>query len=50
MYCPKCKCEYIGWEKKCPIDGTELTKYNLIPDKNSLIQIPYEKITDIIRE
>ena len=24
MYCPKCKCEYVGWKEKCPACRTVL--------------------------
>ena len=50
MYCPKCKCEFIGWERKCPIDGTRLTKINPVFNKQPLQQIPYDTIIDLIRK
>ncbi|MCD6249950.1 MAG: hypothetical protein J7J98_06450 [candidate division Zixibacteria bacterium] len=50
MYCPKCECDYAGWTGKCPIDGTLLAELNPIPDKPAHPPVPYETITDLIRE
>ena len=50
MYCPKCKCDFVGWTRKCPIDGTLLVGLNPIPDKPAHPPLPYETIVDLIRD
>lgn len=50
MYCPKCKCEFIGWTGKCPTDGTLLTQTSPLPDKPTHAEVPYHALVDLIRE
>lgn len=50
MYCPKCECDFVGWEGKCPVDGTLLVELNPIPDKPVHQSVPYEAISNLIRK
>ena len=50
MYCPKCKCEFVGWTGKCPTDGTLLVEVSPPPDKPAHAAVPYETLVDLIRE
>jgi len=50
MYCPKCKCDFVGWTGKCPIDGTLLAEPSPIPEQPTHPTVPYETIVDLVRE
>jgi hypothetical protein len=50
MYCPKCKCDFVGWTGKCPIDGASLVTPSPVPDRLAHPPVPYETIVDLIRE
>ena len=50
MYCPRCKCDFVGWTGKCPIDGASLVPSSPVPDGPAHPPVPYETIIDLIRE
>lgn len=50
MYCPKCKCDFVGWTGKCPTDGTPLVEPSPLPDGPTHAAVPYETIVDLIRD
>jgi hypothetical protein len=50
VYCPKCKCDFVGWAGKCPCDGTTLVEPSPPPDRPRHAAASYETIIDLIRE
>jgi hypothetical protein len=50
MYCPECKCEYVGWKGRCPV-----CKAVLLREKPAIIEtaehaIPYDELVDLVKE
>ena len=50
MYCPKCKCDFVGWTGKCPTDGTTLVEPGPPPDRPTHTAVAYDTLVDLIRE
>lgn len=50
MYCPECKCEYVGWKGRCPV-----CKAVLLRKKPTIVEIaehtiPYDELVDLVKE
>ena len=50
MYCPNCKCEFVGWRGECPNCKNPLVKE--IPFEHGLADkpIPYKALVELVRE
>ena len=50
MFCPKCRCEFVGWTGKCPNCKTLLVEgLSPIPETADK-PISYEALVDLVRE
>jgi hypothetical protein len=50
MFCPKCKCEFPEWIRKCPCCKEPLV-YGLLPDPEFVDKtISYEALVDLVRK
>jgi hypothetical protein len=50
MYCPECKCEYQGWNQKCPVCQTVLLETKPPEIQTDAKPIPYGELVDTLRE
>jgi hypothetical protein len=50
MYCPECKCEYVGWKGRCPVCKAVLLRER--PDIAGIVghAIPYDELVDLVKE
>ena len=49
MFCPKCKCEFVGWTGKCPDCGTRLVKELPAIPETADQSIAYKALVDLAR-
>lgn len=50
MFCPKCRCEYVDWIRKCPDCKIALIE-ELPPNPDSLDKaISYEELVNLVKE
>jgi len=50
MFCPECRCEFIGWAGECPECKTPLVEESPVVPGTSGKRIPYEALVDLVRE
>jgi len=50
MFCPKCKCEFVGWTGKCPVCKTPLVEESPSMSATADEPISYEALVDLVRE
>lgn len=50
MYCPTCRCDFVGWEGKCPNDGTWMVPITPVSDRPTHASVPYATLVDLLRE
>jgi len=49
MYCPQCKCEYTGWNEKCPVCQTALLEAKPTINKVETVSTDYASLVDTVR-
>jgi len=50
MYCPHCRCEFVGWTKRCPDCKTPLVENpSPVPDTEE-VPLPYRELVDLVRD
>ena len=50
MFCPKCRCEFVGWTGKCPNCKTPLVEELPTVRETADKPISYEALVDLVRE
>ncbi|MEJ2353765.1 MAG: hypothetical protein P8Y03_28640, partial [Anaerolineales bacterium] len=50
MYCPECKCEYVGWKGRCPVCKAVLLREKPAIAESTEQAIPYDKLVDLVKE
>ena len=50
MFCPKCRCEFVGWTGKCPNCKTLLVEELAPIPETADKPISYEALVDLVRE
>ena len=50
MFCPKCRCEFVGWTGKCPVCKTPLVEKSPPMPATANEPISYEALVDLVRE
>lgn len=50
MYCPKCNCEYSGWNERCPVCQTVLLENKPPVTSIDSSTIPYDNLVEAVRE
>lgn len=50
MYCPQCKCEYAGWQGKCPVCQSALLDAKPVVSEVEATSIYYADLVDKVRE
>jgi hypothetical protein len=50
MFCPECRCEFVGWTGRCPGCKTPLVEEALSVPGGAHEPIPYEALVELVRE
>ena len=50
MFCPTCRCEFVGWTGRCPVCKTSLVEELPTVHETADKPIPYEALVDLVRE
>ena len=50
MYCPDCRCEFVGWSRRCPVCETPLVEAPPAPLQTTGEPIAYEALVGLVKE
>jgi hypothetical protein len=50
MYCPECKCEYVGWKERCPACNAVLLREKPFTIETAEQIIPHDELVDLVKE
>jgi hypothetical protein len=50
MFCPECRCEFVGWTGKCPNCNTPLVEESPTVPGIAGKRVSYEALVDLVRE
>ena len=50
MYCPRCRCEFAGWTKRCPDCRTPLVENPPPVADTAKVRLPYAELVNLVRD